>query len=198
VPRFSETEKEIIRERLFTQGERLFTALGIRKVSIDELAQAAGIAKGSFYSFYSSKEHLFIEIIFSLQKMMWSELEDFLRENHNLPPRELVKQTCFWMMEQIDRYPLIMKIDSETTDYLIRKLPKEIIEAHTRDDEAALLKLTEYGVNFICGIPMTAKIFQVLSLSFLNVMQEDKAARISIMNIILDGVLKEIVGETHD
>lgn len=47
MPRFSEREKERIRSKLYAEGERLFTAHGIKKVTIDDLAEAAGIAKAS-------------------------------------------------------------------------------------------------------------------------------------------------------
>lgn len=53
MPKFSDAEKEIIKQKLMQEGERLFTSYGIKKVTIDEIVQAAGIAKGSFYSFYS-------------------------------------------------------------------------------------------------------------------------------------------------
>ena len=54
MPKFSDAEKEIIKQKLMQEGERLFTSYGIKKVTIDEIVQAAGIAKGSFYSFYSN------------------------------------------------------------------------------------------------------------------------------------------------
>ncbi len=46
MPRFSNMEREKIREKLMQEGERLFTSFGLKKVSIDEIVQAAGIAKG--------------------------------------------------------------------------------------------------------------------------------------------------------
>ena len=52
MPKFSDSEKERIRQKLMREGERLFAAYGIKKVSIDEIVKAAGIAKGSFYTFY--------------------------------------------------------------------------------------------------------------------------------------------------
>lgn len=195
MPRFSETEKEIIRQKLLSEGERLFTAFGIKKVSIDELVQAAGIAKGSFYAFYPSKEHLYWEIITGQQEKMWVEMDGFIHSHRNLPPRELVKQTFLWMMEQFDRYPLIQSIDNDTTEYLYRKLPKELIEAHTKDDGNELLKLQEYGVVFTCDIPMAAKIMQTVALGFFNLQQEDGAVRKTIMSTMLDGVLNEIVSD---
>jgi len=40
---------------------RLFAAQGLKKTSLDELVQPAGIAKGSFYAFFDSKESLYLE-----------------------------------------------------------------------------------------------------------------------------------------
>ncbi len=195
MPRFSEQEKEMIKNKLFEEGERLFTAYGIKKVSIDELVQAAGIAKGSFYSFYPSKEHLFMEIAIAVQNRMWVEMEGFLQAHSDLPSRELMKQTFLWMVEQFEHYPLIRKLDNETTDYLFRKLPKEVVEAHTRDDGEELLKLQKYGIHFTCNIPTAAKIMQIVALSFFNLSHEDEVTRTIVINIILDGVLKEIVSD---
>ena len=48
MPKFSDAEKEFIRQKLMQEGERLFVSFGIKKVSIDEIVQATGIAKGSF------------------------------------------------------------------------------------------------------------------------------------------------------
>lgn len=193
MPRFSETEKEIIRQKLMREGERLFSVFGIKKVSIDELVQATGIAKGSFYAFFPSKEHLFIEIVFNQQKQIWAEMEEFLQTHCGLPPRKLVKQVFLWMLEQAARYPLIQRVDQETTEYLYRKLPKEVLAAHTQDDGANLLELEKYGVRFNCGIPMAAKILQTLAVSFFTLASEDEAMRPAIIETILDGVLKEIV-----
>ena len=193
MPRFSEQEREIIKNKLLEEGERLFTMYGIKKVSIDELVQATGIAKGSFYSFYPSKEHLFMEIVIAMQNRMWVEMESFLETHLDFQPRELMKQTFIWMVEQFERYPLIRKLDDETTDYLFRKLPKEVVEAHTRDDGEELSKLQKYGIYFTCDIPTAAKIMQIVALSFFNLAHEDEVTRTAIINILLDGVLKEIV-----
>ncbi len=193
MPKFSDTEKEIIRQKLFKEGERLFTVFGLKKVSIDELIHATGIAKGSFYSFYPSKEHLFFDIITHQQKQMWLEMEAYIQANRQLPPRELVKQTFMWMIGQFNRYPLIQGMDNDATEYLMRKLPADVLEEHTKDDSAELLKLQEYGVQFTCEIPMAAKIMQTMSMGFFSLQQENEATRLFIMDTVLEGVLKEIV-----
>ena len=195
MPRFSENEREIIKTKLLKEGERLFTAHGIKKVSVDDLVQAAGIAKGSFYAFYSNKEHLYIDIANKLQQKMWRDMDDFLNEHRRLPPKELTKQVFLWMFEQLERYPLLVQAVGETADYLYRKLPKEIYEAHTLDDIHSLVKLQEYGISFKCEIKLATKILQVIAMALLDLQQIDTTERAAVTSIILDGVINEIVGE---
>ncbi|MBU3875981.1 TetR/AcrR family transcriptional regulator [Faecalicatena sp. AGMB00832] len=198
MPRFSDTEKERIRQKMMQEGERLFTTFGIKKVSIDEIVQATGIAKGSFYSFYTSKEHLYMDIAGSLQMKMWREMDEFLEENKLLPPRELCKQCFLWMFRKLESYPMLKQADSETAEYLYRKLPPEVIAAHTKDDSHELDQLQKYGVHFKCGIDIATKTLQTLAISFLNLQQDTAADQQTIMGIILDGVLKELISDESD
>jgi AcrR family transcriptional regulator len=60
---FSAKERERIAARLRDRGRELFLRHGLGPTSISELAAAAGIGSGSFYSFYASKERLLAEIL---------------------------------------------------------------------------------------------------------------------------------------
>lgn len=197
MPKFSESEKKIIREKMLMEGERLFTSFGIKKVSIDEIVQATGIAKGSFYSFYPNKESLYMDIAGNLQKKMWSEMDEFLHTNSSLPPRELCKKCFLYMFNGIRKYPMLKQADSDTAEYLFRKLPLEVIEAHSKDDRLEIIKLQEFGIHFTCSIDEATKILQTLAISFLNLQKDTTSDQQAIMEIILNGVLKEIVCEEN-
>ena len=56
---FTEKEQEKIREELFLAGIKLIKEHGIQKTTVDKLTRSCGIAKGSFYLFYSSKEEAY-------------------------------------------------------------------------------------------------------------------------------------------
>lgn len=60
---FTEKEKEEIRRRLQDEGLKKFKEKGLKKVSVRELTQAAGIAQGGFYTFYESKEALLLDCV---------------------------------------------------------------------------------------------------------------------------------------
>lgn len=53
---FTEKEQERIKEELFRTGIRLIKELGVQRTTVDKLTKNSGIAKGSFYLFYASKE----------------------------------------------------------------------------------------------------------------------------------------------
>ena len=63
MPKFSEHERGRILSALKSEGGSLFSRQGLRKTSVEDIAKAAGIAKGSFYSFFESKEELLMEIL---------------------------------------------------------------------------------------------------------------------------------------
>jgi AcrR family transcriptional regulator len=44
---FSAQEKEVIRRQMREKSKQLFEAHGLRKTSVDDITQAAGISKGA-------------------------------------------------------------------------------------------------------------------------------------------------------
>ncbi len=61
--RFNDDEEARIRVALHTAGRAIIGSRGVRKTTVEELARAAGIAKGSFYRFYPSKEALALTLL---------------------------------------------------------------------------------------------------------------------------------------
>lgn len=59
---FTEEESKRIRQELILAGIRLSKELGVQKMSVEKLTSAVGIAKGSFYLFFGSKEDFILEV----------------------------------------------------------------------------------------------------------------------------------------
>jgi AcrR family transcriptional regulator len=79
VPRiFSEADRAAIREALIEAGRDHFLRYGLRKTNVAELARAAGIAKGTFYHFFESKEDLCMEIFDQEENAMREAVEAIL------------------------------------------------------------------------------------------------------------------------
>ena len=60
----TQAERQATRNRLLAAGRELFARYGLRKTTVEELAHAAGIAKGTFYLIFPSKEALYGQVLF--------------------------------------------------------------------------------------------------------------------------------------
>lgn len=64
---FNENDRKIIKENLMKYGLEALENGGYKSASIELIAKQAGIAKGTFYNFFRSKEHFFLEIMLSIR-----------------------------------------------------------------------------------------------------------------------------------
>lgn len=59
---FTEEEMTKLRHELILAGIKLSRELGLQRMSVEKITSAVGIAKGSFYIFFDSKEDFILEI----------------------------------------------------------------------------------------------------------------------------------------
>jgi AcrR family transcriptional regulator len=139
---FSEQEKQIIRRQMREKSKRLFEVHGIKKTSVDEITQAAGISKGAFYLFYDSKEELFLEIMERMESELRERILDItLHPKENA--RESVRRILRDLILSYDAYPLLKNFSQSDFDYLVRKLPAERAQAHSNRDNKFFDKLIQ-------------------------------------------------------
>ena len=70
---FTNEQKDELREKLIEAGFELSATIGFKKMTIAKITEAAGVAVGSFYIFYDSKE--------SFAKALIQETEERLMRN---------------------------------------------------------------------------------------------------------------------
>ncbi len=63
VPRVSEETKREHRRRLLEAAAAEFAAKGLDGARVDDISLAAGLAKGTIYNYFESKQHVFREVI---------------------------------------------------------------------------------------------------------------------------------------
>ncbi len=66
------------RERIIDNATELFAAKGYHGTTIDEIVQATGIAKGTFYVYFDSKEDILVEVIKRLIENTLARIADRL------------------------------------------------------------------------------------------------------------------------
>lgn len=133
---FSETERTQITEQLLNAGFDQFTKSGLRAVRVDDLCRAVGIAKGSFYQFFDSKEDLFMAVAESRDCVYRQKITE-MADTHTGTSPNFVAGLYIYMVEAMMADP-IMDVVSRPGEfeYLLRKLPPERMAVHQRNDEA--------------------------------------------------------------
>jgi AcrR family transcriptional regulator len=58
-----ERRKATTRQDLIAAGRRLFGSRGLYESRIEDLAETAGVAKGTFYQYFTGKEHLVLAVV---------------------------------------------------------------------------------------------------------------------------------------
>ena len=160
---FTEHEKELIGKRLLEQGYRLFSAYGLRKTNIEEIAQAAGISKGAFYNFYESKEVLFMDVIEQAEIRVRQEILAVIDLPGPSPRARLlaVLKKAFALFETI---PILQFFTGSDFDLLFRRLPAEKLQEHLVSDRAFLEELVARCQA--AGIPIRAQPEQIVGVLY--------------------------------
>ncbi len=132
---FSDNERDRIRAQLRLKAGHLFATRGLRKTSVGEIAQSAGISKGAFYLFFDSKEALCLEVLETIEAEMRARvLELALTRKRNA--RAQVAEILNAFLTTWDAYPLLRTFSQADFEYLVRKLPSERVAAHVAQDDA--------------------------------------------------------------
>ena len=145
MPRFTEQEKDIINNKLLIEGEKLFALHGLKKVTVDDLVAAVNISKGSFYAFYPSKEHLYVEINFRLQKELFESIETTIKAKKYANHKDLTKDVITLSLSGLISSPVLSQLDLSIMDYLQRKLSPDIFDSHMHNDIRILEMLENLG-----------------------------------------------------
>ena len=131
--KFSEQEQKIIKQKLINKANQFFTKYGFKKTSVKELTDAVGISKGSFYSFFDSKEELLFEVFEEQEKFrnrIFTEIID-----SDLDGEESLMQLFNKTFRQIENNRFFKRIYEENLiERMIRKLPPEKMHKHHAQD----------------------------------------------------------------
>ena len=139
---FTEEQNETIRRDLIREARCCGVTVGMRKTSVEQLTEAVGISKGSFYKFFDSKELLFFAVLEDIHTECFTSAQKSLQENTPLLPAEraaaAILAACRWLAET----KAFVFIENDA-DFLLHRLPEEVKTAHYHDDETHIRALLE-------------------------------------------------------
>ena len=139
---FTEEQNETIRRDLIREARCCGVTVGMRKTSVEQLTEAVGISKGSFYKFFDSKELLFFAVLEDIHTECFAAAQKSLQENAAIDPASrtaaAILAVCRWLSET--KAVVFIENDAE---FLLHRLPEEVKTAHYHDDETHIRLLLE-------------------------------------------------------
>ena len=139
---FTEEQNETIRRDLIREARCCGVTVGMRKTSVEQLTEAVGISKGSFYKFFDSKELLFFAVLEDIHTECFAAVQKSLQENAAIDPASrtaaAILAACRWLSET--KAFVFIENDAE---FLLHRLPEEVKTAHYHDDETHIRQLLE-------------------------------------------------------
>ncbi|MFF5995146.1 TetR/AcrR family transcriptional regulator [Lysinibacillus sp. KU-BSD001] len=141
--RISSEQRKQIKENLLAKSKELFIQYGFSKTSIDDVVNACGIAKGSFYSYYSSKEELFYAVLRKEEEVKNTIISEIMCES--LSPKELLIRFFELSFKTIEQNPFLQSLYQRGEyERVVKRLPKELLDQHAKEDLDSSLEFVKF------------------------------------------------------
>jgi AcrR family transcriptional regulator len=172
---FSKEKRAYVRNELLEIGRELFGRYGLEKTTISDLTDPVGIANGTFYQFFDSKEALYLELL----EAEGEELaEEFVAESFERyqEPEEAIEAFILAVMNEIETNPLIRQlVVNNELERLRDEFGEEQLQSEQERDIGYYLPYLEawYEQGEIHGPSAEVVAHAIRSVTFLTLHEED-------------------------
>ncbi len=190
---FDEEKRMNIRICLLNKGFELIKNHGLKKTSIEDIAKSCGIAKGTFYNFFNSKEEFVFEIIKNKRNESKEYFRSLLDKNGYMDRKEARK----YLEHIIDpENNLYLYLTAEDLAVLNARLPSGIIpkEEDVMTTTTLLLDCIKDG-SPSCDWRVLANYIKIIAIVSLNKDKVIKEALPINLSSILDLTMEEVFGK---
>ena len=143
---FDDAERERIREQLLETGADLFARYGLKKTTIADLTDPVGIANGTFYQFFDSKERLYFDVV---EREGHAAAEELVANSFEAEddPELALRRFMTLLAEMMENNPLFMQLVAgdvlENVMRAIDDLSEEEMESLRMESYAYILPYIE-------------------------------------------------------
>ena len=188
---FTDYETEQLRKALLKETRHCAVTLGMKKTSVEQLTKAVGIAKGSFYKFYESKEMAFFAVLESIHSELYGVADQALHRNGGLPTSERAAKAVLAVCRRLSDTGDMVFIENDAK-LLLQRLPDDIKNVHYHDDETHIRQLLEnHDLMPKCGVSLAAATVRGL---ILTVSHEEQIGELypQVLETLVYGACREL------
>lgn len=138
------------RTRLVEAAAEVFAERQYLDTNVSDIVQRAGVAHGTFYTYFKSKEDVFREVALGLQRTMLRSRERFPEP----PPGSSVLERIMWTnrsyltayRENVALFAVVEQVSTFNPEF--RAIRRDIRNAYVRRSEQALARMQAEGLIF--------------------------------------------------
>ena len=144
-----EEKKAEVRRRILEAAKEIFFRDGFMDANLDEIAELAGVAKGTLYRYFDNKAQIYLAVLSRKARRFEKKLQDAL-DPHAEPIEALVGVSRFYFqhyVENPDYFQIFWAIENQA---VIGELPPEVVGEVTRlweESLAILAGIIERGIE---------------------------------------------------
>lgn len=123
-----EARKRELKEQIFLQAVQLFKERGYENVTVQQIASACGIAKGTFFNYFSKKEEILLYLGESQIELLNRSMEKHQGIEH---PKEQIERVLGELLLRFTEHGELMKLavlEIVKSTYLIENESKSILQ----------------------------------------------------------------------
>jgi AcrR family transcriptional regulator len=102
IPSRREAKKEATRQRIIEAGVQVFTERGIQAATVDEIAAAADVGKGTIYNYFETKEDIVVAFMVDIEKKIQREAMRLSRSSR--PLVQVLTDFVLYHLKSKERY----------------------------------------------------------------------------------------------
>jgi AcrR family transcriptional regulator len=184
-PIFSFEKREEIQAKLLMIGICMIKEKGIKKMTIDDVAERAEIGKGTFYHFFKSKERFVHDVIQFSKEKIYDYINNAVEEKGGLD-----KETFFNLLHTFSFTSgnnIISFMTKEDEEWLRKKLPEEYALNPEREDIIADLILGQIiGAKQNLNFHVIANMIKIMAMASENKKELHQDALNENLNIMMN------------
>jgi AcrR family transcriptional regulator len=139
-------KKEVQRDRILEVAQEHFGRFGYKRAVIDNIVREVGIAKGTFYLHFESKEQLFLELVNRLRQ---EALDKFLAAMGKETTVAGKLRTMIRMsLDAFDEYPLLARLVADDPEFrlIARLLEQPSVQEEIANSRQFILDILQEGI----------------------------------------------------
>lgn len=164
---FTLERRNEVQGKLLEVGVELIKEKGIRKMTISEVTERAGIGKGTFYHFYPAKEY-YVHAVIQYSKEDLKKVFNMSAVNNGGMDRKTIEQILTMYAFNREKN-IVSSISKEVQEWLNEKLPKEYVLNVPKEEQiiSALLSNVK-GIKGNPNVYVIANMMKIMAIAVEN------------------------------